>query len=284
MPFVPQHPKLRHALPVPDRKRGLWRGCVFAINPRHTYGAKVDGYMSGFDSVNRQFGRIVGGGIVSDLMFHNSVLGWAYRSGTLFDRYIAWDEIDGRRRLDLSPDVTIAILFRFVGAVPAADRVLLSKRWFNAATRLGIALNLTAAGLFSMSWSDGVNEQVLLSTSGADSQFTRLIIGRRTNAMADIWLNGVRENFVAAPLVVGNELARAVRILADSVTTPINGQVAFAGLWKRAITQQEIALLHSDPWVMWRPATSPLGLPYGSGIINGCHCGGPWLHAWSGLG
>jgi hypothetical protein len=284
MPFVPQHPKLRFALPVPDRKRGLWRGCTWAVNPRHTYGSRTDSTVSGFDYVHRQRGIIRFAALDSGMMRHDSVLSWAFQSGAAFNRVLEWNDPLNYMRLDASPNVTIAVMMRFIGAVPGADRVIMSKRFDNAATSPGISINLTAAGPFSLSWSNGAANQVLTTVSGADSQFTRLIVGRRTNTQADIWLNGVMENSVAGPIAVANESTRSLKLFGDNTSTPLNAQVGFAALWNRALTQQEIALLHTDPWVMWKTPRAPGGLSHASGLPAFCRCCPGWLPSFNGMG
>jgi hypothetical protein len=210
-------------------------------------------------------------------------MGWSYRSGTAFNRYVRWNDINDYYKYDTGPNVTMAVMMRFVGAVPAAARTIFSKR-FDITSLSGISIDLTAAGLFRFMWANGAVQQTLDSTSGASSLFTRLIVCRRTNAQADIWIDGVMENSVAGPILAVNEPARSVKLFGDNTSVVLNAQAGFAGLWERALTNQEIALLHVDPWVMWKPAAG-LGALGAAGLgMDGCKCGGPWLHAWSGLG
>jgi hypothetical protein len=288
MPFVPQHPKLRFALPVPDRKRGLWRGCVWAVDPRHTYGHRGDAsnLVAGFDSVSRKRGISTNGVITAGMMERNSVMNWSYRSGVGLNRGIEWTEANAQYTWGNGKRVTIAVMFRFIGAVPVADRVILTKRFSTGVGNTGVQISLTAAGFFRFSWASGVAEQSIDSTSAAVAEFTRLIVCRVTESFADIWLNGVRETVVAGPIQAVNSNTIGIQMFRNSGSglAPINGQIGFAGLWKRSLTNQEIALLHVDPWVMWKPA-SALGALGAAGLgMDGCKCGGPWLHAWSGLG
>ncbi len=290
-PLVTQHPKLRYALPVPHRRLSLWRGCVWAVNPRNQIGREGNSTtVAGFDYVSKRRGVIQGGAPTAGMMIHNGVTGWSYASGSAFDRRVEWAEANSQYTWSPTGGVSIAALFRWDGAVPGADRVILTKRWARGINS-GIELSVTAANRYRLSWLCGApgadTEQTIDSVNGAESQFTKLLVGRvRYPGRADLWLNGALENSIATTGIVYDSNTVAINMFASAGAglPVINGHIGFAALWRRPLLNEEIALLHTDPWVMWSPPVAPMALPFGGGILDGCKCGGPWLHAWSGLG
>ena len=260
MPIVTQHPKLRYALPVPHRRLSLWRGCVWAVNPRATYGREGNTTTTaGFEYVDRKRATIQDGAGIP-IMIHNSVLGWAFRSdGT---RRLEWSEANAQYTWGNSRNITIAVFMRFIGALPGADKVILTKRFARGGANTGVEFSVNAGNTFRLSWADGANEQTLDSVTLADANFSRLLVGRIiVGGNSSIWINGAQDVQAATVRYPVNSNTIGINMFgsAGAGVGDLSAQVGFAGLWRRALTNSEIAALHTDPWIMWRQQNDPVG-------------------------
>lgn len=289
---------LQRALPVGYRARALWRGCRWAMNVRPWQGREQNGPNCTHDSRSRNLGRFRGGvGATMTL----PKWGGRYASSNAAGTDLAWEDWQWQPIPQLgiymwqdTGGMSLACCMRFSTAIPASNKRILTKRFGTAANFHCGALSFsqTAGNKFEFSYCNGVTTQSIFSGVVPIVSQTYVLVGRHwgnnANSRAELWVNGKLEAVNAAPATYPAYKKDPPLVFfgdTGSGDSPLNGYGAMGGLWDRPLTTAEIQLLTVNPFVMWGPPVGPEGLPFAGGdIFNGCKCGGPWLHAWSGLG
>jgi len=182
---------------------------------------------------------------------------------------------------------------KFRGGIPGANKRILTKRFGTAANFhcAALSFNVGAGNKFEFSYCNGVTTQSIFSTLTPNATDAYVLVGRHwgNNALsrAELWVNGKREAVNAAPTTFpAYKKDPPLVFFGDTGSGDGVGdeRAAMGGLWDRPLTQSEIQMLTVNPYIMWGPPPFPQGLPFsGAGALDGCRCGGPWLHAWSGL-
>lgn len=268
--------------PAPRRAMSLWRGCLWATAMGWNKGWNEPGGETSADDQRRTKGILQG----SRPGTHEIMdAGRCLTAGNSLDP-IHWADVANGYDL-INGQTTLACMIRFE-AVPAASGRILAKRNSAQAASAGMDLvfNL-ATGTFMTEWSNGAAEERIIGTTAIVTTISYMLIARHSRVSVDLWVNGIREAINAAPAVIPGNNDSPVTIFnnpaLDDVT--INCRMSMAAIWTRAISDSEIRALNTDPYVMWLPLRRP---EYFGGLIpsargDGCKCGGPWLHAWSGL-
>jgi hypothetical protein len=202
--------------------------------------------------------------------------------------YIA-DNKHGIFRWEDGGGITAAILYRLT-ALPGSSKCLFAKRFSKINTNHGWAWYYTTTGnKFEFSWCDGITQEAIVTSFTPNANQTYFLLARHYgsgNKKVELWIDGVKDavNGATATYPV-YESDPPLYIHTDNNNAIPAGQAWVAAFWNRPLSDGEINTLTTNPYVMWQPSPIPMGLPFaGSGsILDGCRCGGPWLHAWSGL-
>jgi hypothetical protein len=188
---------------------------------------------------------------------------------------------------------SLACTMQLRNAVPNSNRRILTKR-FGTTNNFhcgALSFSQTAGNKFEFSYCTGVATESIFSALVPVVGVTYNLVGRHwgNNALSrsELWVNGKLEAVNAAPAAYpAYKKDPPILFFTDtgSGDATLDGEASMGGLWDRPLTTTEILALNANPYTMWGPPVSPMGLPFGGGILDGCRCGGPWLHAWSGLG
>lgn len=287
----------QQALPVGYRARSLWRGCRWAVNVRPWNGRTQPAYCV-YDSRSRNLGRFRGS--MGSAMVGTRNGGRFVNSNSAGTDW-AWEDQQWKAIPQLgiymwqdTGGMTLACCMRFVSALPGSNKRILTKRFGTASNYHCGALSFsqTAGNKFEYSYCDGTTTQSIYSSTSPVAGVTYVIVGRHwgNNSIkrAELWVNGKLEGLNTSPstypmykkdppLVFFGDTGSG-----DGVG---NEEASMGGLWDRPLTTAEIQQLTRNPYIMWGVPPQPMGLGGGtSGVYDGCRCGGPWLHAWSGLG
>jgi hypothetical protein len=289
---------LQRALPTPYRARALWRGCRWAVDVRPWLGRQQSGPGCCKDSRSRNLGRFRGGLGVPMI---SPQRGGQFVNSNAANTDLAWEDWQWQAIPQLgiymwqdTGGMTLACYMKFRSALPATDVRILTKRFGTAANFHCAALSFSQAqgNKFEFSYCDGVTTQSIYSAIVPNSADAYVLVGRHwgnnANRRAELWVNGKREAVNAAPATFpAYKKDPPLVFFGDTASgNPVgNERAAMGGLWDRPLSTAEIQQLTVNPFVMWGPPAAPMGLPFASGsVLDGCKCGGPWLHAWSGLG
>lgn len=289
---------LQRALPAPYRARALWRGCRWATNIRPWIGREQNGPNCVQDSRSRNIGRFRGGVGVPMVSPQN---GGQFVNSNAGSSDLAWEDWQWQAVPQLgiymwqdTGGMSLACCMQFRTALPGGNKRILTKRFGTAANFHCAALSFAVAGnKWEFSYCDGTNTQSIFSASSPVAGQSYVVIGRHwgNNALsrAELWVNGKMEAVNAAPATYPKyKKDPPLVFFGDTASGDGVGNecAAMGGLWDRPLTTSEIQMLTVNPFVMWGPPAGPEGLPHGGGggVLDGCKCGGPWLHAWSGLG
>lgn len=289
---------LQRALPVGYRARSLWRGCRWAVNVRPWVGRYQNGPQCCHDSRSRNQGRFRGGVGAAMIQAQH---GGKFVNSNAAGSDLAWEDYQWQAIPQLgiymwqdTGGLSLACCMRFVTALPGGAKRILTKRFGTAANfHCGaLSFSVAAGNRWEFSYCNGVNTESIFSASSPTVGTTYVVVGRHwgnnANIRSELWVNGKLEATNAAPATYpAYKKDPPLVFFGDTASGDGTGneEASMGGLWDRPLTTSEIQMLTVNPYVMWGPPLAPEGLPFGGGgPVDGCKCGGPWLHAWSGLG
>lgn len=269
-------------LPIPRRNDSLWRACYWAINADYARGAAADygpAYKVLRDDITRNKGYLDGGPSYDLTRTYDA--GRFVCPGALVDTSIVWGEPNNLWHWSTNC-VTMACLMRF-NALPSGDSRIIGKLWHTP--DLGGIKIVYAPSLgnhFKLGWSDGVDYDLVQSTTVPTTHQTYLLVGRfSTNPVrAELWVNGVLEASKngGRNCIASNATIRMFLDPTDSPVVPVlNAKIAMAGLWGRTLSTSEVTRLNTNPYAMWIPQTTPKGWFMGGGNGPHCQCCPGWL-------
>lgn len=261
--------------PTPYRASSLWRGCLWAIAAGWNRGWNEPGGQTTYDDQRLTRGILQGSRPGTHVIID---AGRALASGISDDR-IDWSDIANGYN-GINGQVSVAVLFR-VTTVPNSNRRIICKRFSggNAEPGWDLFTDFTLGNVISFEFSDGVDEDRVSTTTAAaaDTTQTFLCVATHDRTRAAIWLNGIREAVNAAPARIPANNNQPIDLFSNpNNDTRLDGDIAMAAVWNRALSDGEILQLNTDPYTMWRPrrrleflAFSP---PAPSVADNDCCC------------
>jgi hypothetical protein len=111
--------------------------------------------------------------------------------------------------------------------------------------------------------SGGTTVQIPGTGVGAANTEWNLLIGRQNSASSrDIWRNGIvlATNTTTVNVAAVNTVAVGGYWTSGAIQANfyMNGQIALAAMWGRALSDDEIREVSINPWQLFRPATTPV--------------------------
>lgn len=266
--------------PTPRRALSLWRGCLFAIAAGWNRGWNETGGQTTYDDQTGTKGVLQGSRAGTHIINDE---GRALASG-VSDDAIRWQGLTGRWAIGATQGFSAAVLTRPKNIPGASDVVVFSKRAGIANIDGGWSLGIeNSSTVWECEISDGATEIQVQATTVPITTRSDMIVVTYDRQNARIFVNNRLENTVAATISVSNAEIDINLFNTDVTDTQYGGAANMAALWNRPLSRQEISMLQTDPYRMWRPARSAnfLGFVQGEGFGDNdccCPCCGGLIH------
>ena len=259
-----------HKRPIVNRARSLARGLKFSLRTGWGKGFRSTAQDSVPEDTYHKYGSWTGS--VQDRNYGVQVPGRVMRaSGGGSVDYIGWTEPDSTV-WDITNGFTLYVYARALGNFQ--DTGFFGKKLNVYHENPGYWLG---RGLYQNRWmfemADGSTEKHCFGgpievppTSWAS------VVGTWDGSTMRLYVNGAlvkTEAYAPTPAACNNAEPMRLFYAEQASGAAYDGDCAAAGFWNRPLTHQEIALLNSDPYAIWRPTEiNQLGFAGGGGTFN----------------